>query len=109
MKDESNRTINDEIQDMIDASIRYDVLYPCTGLVSHIWDDGFVNLTTDDYGLLLRVPVWGTPELLDKVLVVFKNNNPQGCFAVCDVTVLWERLLSLESRVSVLESLLFDE
>ena len=109
MEDDSKRTINDEIQDMIDASIRHDVLYPCTGLVSYIWDDGFVNLTTDDYGLLFHIRVWGEPELLDKVLVVFKSNNPNECFAVCDVTVLWERLLSLESRVSVLESSLFDE
>ena len=108
MQDDSNRTINDEIQDMIDASIRHDVLYPCTGLVSYIWDDGFVNLTTDDYGLLLHIQVWGEPELLDKVLVVFKSNNPHECFAVCDFTGLWSRLVSLESRVSVLESSLFD-
>ena len=105
---DSNRTINDEIQDMIDLTLKYDVLYPVKGKINYIYPDGCVNVVTEGYGDLVHVKVWGEPVLFDIVLVLFLGNNSGEVIVLGDYSVLCGRLEELEGRLSVLEGLVLD-
>ena len=99
-------TINDEIQDMIDYSVNNDVLYPVRGVVGRVYADGCVDVNTEEYGMLLYVPVWGSCELQDEVVVLFKSNIHDDVLVLTDYSGLFELLDGLDARLSVLESLL---
>ena len=103
-----NRTINDEIQDMIDNSIKGDILYPCRGRVVNIYLDGCVDVETNDYGVLLHLPVYGGVELMDIVCVLFRSNDSDDVVVLGDYTGLVSKCEELEGRLSVLEGLVLD-
>lgn len=69
-----NRTINDEIIDIVNSIIE-EQAYPLKCTILKIYNDGYTDIKTEEYGYLTYVKTIGNPKLLDEGLLIFIDND----------------------------------
>lgn len=69
-----NRTINDEIIDIVIHEIDK-IAFPSECKITKIYNDSHVDIESDAYGSIYYVKVYGTYELGDNGLLLFLNND----------------------------------
>ena len=102
-----NRTLNDEIQDQIQYTINNQP-YPTTCTITRTYPDNHADITTETYGELKYIPVYGDFTVGDTAILLFLNNNyndkviftnqPQT-----DYTTLLQIINNLTTRIETLE------
>ena len=70
----AQRTINDEIEDIITSKIQ-EQPYPTKAKITHTYDNGYTDITTEQYGELKYLPTIGNPETGYDAILFFLDND----------------------------------
>ena len=70
----TQRTINMEIEDIIDSKIQQQP-YPTQAKITHTYDNGYTDITTETYGELKYLPTIGNPETGYDAVLFFLDND----------------------------------
>jgi len=102
-----NRTINDEIQDQIDHTIRNQP-YPTEAKIVRVYPNNYADIQTDDYGKINYVKVYGECELETIGILFFLHNSFNYKVVLTnntiqDYTTLLSIITDLEQRITLLE------
>ena len=102
-----NRSINDEIQDQIDYTIRNQP-YPTEAKIIRTYPNNYADIQTDDYGKISYVKVYGECELGTVGILFFLHNSYDYRVVMTnktleDYTTLLSIITNLEERISILE------
>ena len=102
-----NRSINDEIQDQIDYTIRNQP-YPTEAKIVRVYPNNYADIQTDDYGKISYVKVYGECELGTVGILFFLHNSYDYRAVITnntiqDYTTLLSIITSLEERITLLE------
>ena len=102
-----NRTINDEIQDQIDDTLRKQP-YPTEAKIVRVYPNNYADIQTDDYGTITYVKVYGECELGTTGILFFLHNSYDYRAVITnttlqDYTTLLSIITSLEERITLLE------
>ena len=102
-----NRTINDEIQDQINASLQ-ELPAPTTAKITRIYPDNYADIYTDDYGKITYVKVYGECQLDTMGILFFLHNNLNERAVITgqtiqDYTTLLSIISELSERIDTLE------
>ena len=102
-----NRTINDEIQDQINHTLRKQP-YPTEAKITRVYPNNYADITTDDYGKISYVKVYGECELGTTGILLFLHNSYDYRAVITnntiqDYTTLLNIITSLEERITTLE------
>ena len=101
------RTINDEIQDQIDDTIRKQP-YPTEAKIIKTFPDNYADIQTDDYGKITYVKIYGECELGTMGILFFLHNSFNYRVVLTnntiqDYTTLLNIIADLEQRITSLE------
>jgi len=102
-----NRTINDEIQDQIDDTIK-NLPSPTTAKIVRTYPNNYADIYTDDYGKITYVKVYGECQLDTMGILFFLHNNYNERAVITgqtiqDYTTLLTIISDLSERVNTLE------
>lgn len=102
-----NRTINDEIQDQIDDTIRKQP-YPTEAKIVKTYPNNYADIQTDDYGKITYIKVYGECELGTMGILFFLHNSFSYRVVLTnntiqDYTTLLNIIADLEQRITKLE------
>lgn len=101
------RTINDEIQDQIDDTIK-NLPTPTTAKITRTYPNNYADIYTDDYGTITYVKVYGECTI-DTMGILFFLHNSYNDRAVItgqtiqDYTTLLNIVTDLNERINNLE------
>ena len=101
------RTINDEIQDQIDHTIRNQP-YPTEAKIIKTYPNNYADIQTDDYGKITYVKIYGECELGTTGILFFLHNSYDYRAVITsntiqDYTTLLSIITDLEQRITLLE------
>ena len=69
-----NRTINDEIQDQIDNTIK-SLAYPTLTTITHVYPNGYADIESEQYGLIQYVQCIGEATVDNPAVLIFLDNS----------------------------------
>lgn len=107
------RTINDEIQDQIDDTIK-NLPTPTTAKITRTYPNNYADIYTDDYGTITYVKVYGECTI-DTMGILFFLHNSYNDRAVItgqtiqDYTTLLNIVTDLNERINNLEQQINEE
>ena len=100
----TNRTINDEIIDIFNSEIEKQAL-PTHCTIIKVYDNNYADVSSDVYGSLIYVKVYGDYALGDKGILLFLNNDFSFPIVITgasntDVTSLIESIAEINENLS---------
>ena len=81
-----NRTLNDEIQTQINHTLQTQP-YPTQAQITKIYQNGYTDITTEQYGDLTYIPTIGNPEINDLAILIFLDNTYENKIVITQTTI----------------------